>query len=340
MATRILVISVLPLALLGGASAGAALAGPDPVAPVAASTVPRDQVVLSGTVTVPRGKEAGEIVVLEGSATVAGLALGDVIVLDGPVTVTGQVSGSVVAVTGDVRLGRGAQVGGSVLAGGSVEAAPGARVSGEVREGVRFTLRGWLAAVAPFLSWLALAVSLLLVGLVLLGLAPRGLEAVHRAASRSPWAAAGWGLLWLVALPLSGALLVLSVLGLPLGLALLFGLALLSFAGMALAAWTVGRALWRSERRRWPAVLLGWLLASLAIGVPYLGPVLWAGGSAFGLGAATVAAWRARGHGGRHRAGRVEPERGPETAELPRPPAPETPPATAPVPPLEGERGL
>lgn len=295
MATRILAVPLLALVLVCSAPARAAEGG---------AAAP-EQVVLSGVVTVPRGKEAGEIVVLHGSATVAGVALGDVVVLDGPIVVTGQVSGSVVAVTGDVRLGRGAQVRGDVLAGGEVEAAAGARVFGEVREGVRFTLRGWLEPVAGSLPWLALWVSILSLAFVLAVLAPRGLDAVHLAASRSPWACAGWGLLALLGLPVLAALLVLSVVGLPLGLAALLSLGLLWLVGYALAGWSLGRAIWRPPRSRWPALVLGSALAGLALGVPYLGVAAFVAGSAYGLGAAGVAVWGARGHVGRHRIGRA-----------------------------------
>ncbi len=313
MATRLSLALVLGLAVVAS-----------PPAPAAAiSVVPVDQIVLSGTVTVPRGETAGEIVVFVGSADVAGVAAGDVVVVSGSIVVTGQVSGSVVAVTGDVRLGRGAQVRGDVLAGGEVRAAPGARVSGAVREGVRFTLRGWLEPVARVLGWLGLWASLLVLALALLALAPRGLDAVHLAASRSPWACAGWGLLALVGLPVLAALLVLSVVGLPLGLAVLLALGLLLLSGATLAAWSLGRTIWRPPRSRWPALLLGWALAGLALAIPYLGAAAFVAGSGYGLGAAGVAVWRARGRGGRHRAGR------------PRVEEPEGAPA-----PIEGEIGL
>lgn len=318
MATRLLALPALCLVLVCSAPAQAAERG---------GAAP-EQVVLSGVVTVPRGREAGEIVVLRGSATVAGVALGDVVVLDGPIVVTGQVSGSVVAVSGDVRLGRGAQVRGDVLAGGEVEAAAGARVFGEVREGVRFTLRGWLEPVAGSLPWLALWVSVLLLALVLAVLAPRGLDAVHLAASRSPWACAGWGLLALLGLPALAALLVLSVVGLPLGLAALLSLGLLWLAGYALAAWSLGRAIWRPPRSRWPALLLGWVLAGLALRVPYLGVAAFVAGSVYGFGAAGVAVWGARGHVGRHRVGRAP---GVETGAAPAGEGPA---------PIQGEIGL
>lgn len=267
------------------------------------SPEPEDQIVLSGTVTVPRGKEAGEIVVFHGSATIAGVARGDVVVLDGPIVVSGQVSGSVIAVTGDVSLGPGAQVLGDVKAGGSVAANVHAEVSGSVSDGVDWTLSGPLESIARFVVWLALSVSTLLLLVALVVFAPRAADAVHLAATTGPWTSAGWGLGALVGMPVLAVLLVVTVLGMPLGLSLLLALTFLLFVGFALSAWIVGRLLWRPLRSRWLAVLFGWLVASAVLLIPYAGGVLWVAGSGFGLGAATVATWRARGHHGRHRAG-------------------------------------
>jgi hypothetical protein len=60
--------------------------------------------------------------------------------------------------------------------------------------------------------------------------------------------------------------------------------------------------------------------------IPYVGAVLWVVGAILGLGAMTVAAWRVRGGGGRHRPGGKMPERvidlRPEP-RLPEPPQPE-----------------
>jgi len=316
---RVLALGMLVLVTVAPATARAAEgdARPDP----------EDQIVLSGSVSVPRGKEAGEIVVFHGSATVAGVALGDVVVLDGPIVVNGQVSGSVIAVTGDVTLGPGAQVRGDVIAGGTVDATKGSQVSGDVSDDVAFTLRGPLEAVARFLVWLALSVSTLLLGVALVLFAPRGADAVHLSATTGPWTSAGWGLGALVGLPVLAVLLVVSVLGLPLGLTLLLALAFVFFVGFALSAWLVGRLLWRPPRNRWLALLFGWVVASAATAIPYAGGVVWVAGSGFGLGAATVATWRARGRRGRHRAG--------------LPPTPVGPPAAGEgVEPIEEEVGL
>ena len=128
-------LALVLLALLLAVPA-AALAQTEPGA-----AEPRDQIVLSGDVQVRRGQEVGEVVVLHGTATVAGVVRGDVVVLDGRIRVTGQVSGAVVSVGGSVTLGPSSRVLGDVLAHERVVAAPGARVDGDVREGVAFTFR-------------------------------------------------------------------------------------------------------------------------------------------------------------------------------------------------------
>ena len=265
-----------------------------------------DQVVLSGTVTVPRGQSVGEVVVFHGRAVIAGVVVGDVVVLDGPVVVSGQVSGTVVAMNGPIRLAATASVGGDVLGAGDVRLEPGALVGGEVRDDVRFTPRGTLAALGALLGAVAIAVSALLLLLLLLALAPRALDRVASAARTAPFAAFGWGVVVAVALPSLAVVAAASILGLPLGLSLLLAFGLIALIGYALATFAVGRLIVREPRGRAGALFAGWGAAA-AIGlVPFLNVVAWGLGSVFGLGAAVVAVWRARSAApsrGRHRAG-------------------------------------
>jgi hypothetical protein len=265
-----------------------------------------DQVVLSGTVVVPRGRSVGEVVVFHGRAIVAGVVVGDVVVVDGPVVVSGQVSGSVVTLNGPIRLASTASIGGDVLGSESVRLEPGALVRGDVREDVSITPRGALAALGALLGAVAIAFSALLLLLVLLALVPRGLDRVATAATTAPFASAGWGVVAAVALPALALVGIASILGLPLGLSLLLGFGLIALVGYVLAAFTVGRLIVREPRGRVGALFAGWGIAA-AIGlVPFLNVLAWVLGSLFGLGAAIVAVWRARRGGpsrGRHRAG-------------------------------------
>ena len=267
---------------------------------------PEEQVVLSGDLLVPRGRTVGEVVVITGSATVLGVVDGDVIVLDGPATIGGQVAGDVVVLDGRVLLRSSAQVAGDVLAGDPVELEDGAQVAGEIREGFRVSLEGPVGVLGSLLVSVAMAVStLILIGLLLV-LAPRGIERLGVATRTAPFASAGWGVVVAVGLPVVAVGLAASVLGLPLGLAVVFGLGLVFLLGLASAALGIGRAVVPPPRSRLAAALAGWAIVAVVGLVPVLNAFAWGLASVFGMGLAVVAAWRARGTS-KHRVGGVAP---------------------------------
>ena len=270
-----------------------------------------NQVVLVGRVVVPRGQSVGEVIVFSGRVLVEGVVRGDVVVVDGPITVSGQVSGSVVSLSGSVRLLDTAQVGGDVLAHDRVALAAGASVQGRMSQDVSFTLSRSLRTVAAFVSWLAVAVSTLLLGLLFAYVAPRALDRTADAGRTAPWASAGWGLVLGVGGPVLSVLAIALVLGIPLGIGLLLSVVLLSLLGVVVTAQIVGRVVVDEDRHTTTAFLAGWGIASVLGVIPYVSGVVYAASAIFGLGAATVAIWRARGPrrearpAGKHRAGGV-----------------------------------
>lgn len=272
----------------------------------------RDQIVLSGDLLIRRGEDVGEVVVFRGRVFVAGVVRGDVVVLSGNVQVTGQVSGSVVAVSGRVALGASSHVRGDVIAGEQVERQEGAVVDGSVREDVTFALNEPIEALGDFAPWVIVWASVLALGFVLLLLAPRGADAVDVAARQAPWASLGWGVAAFVLLPVLAAIAVLSLVWLPLGIALLGALYLLYTIGVAWSAFVLGRLLWREPRGRALAMVFGWATLAAVAAIPWVGGIVWILSAVAGLGAMTVAAWRGRGRdlrpGGRHRAGGKMPE--------------------------------
>jgi hypothetical protein len=289
--------ALLFVAIAGSGAATAATAQEAP------SLEPEDQIVLAGSVTVPRGRAVGEIVVFTGRVTVLGVVEGDVVVFEGPVDVSGQVNGSVIAADGVVELQESARVGGDVSAGAEVRTAPGAKVGGNAQGHVRFSLEAPLAALGKLLGPIAIAVSVLLTGLALLALAPRAADAVAETLSAAPLASMGWGIVVAVSVPLVAVALSVLVLGLPLGLSLLLSLGLWWLVGLTWAAWCAGRGLVRRSHGRVPSFLAGWaILAGVGL-VPVLNLAVWTLAPALGLGAMLVAAWRVRQHGpgGRHR---------------------------------------
>lgn len=258
-----------------------------------------DLIVLSGDVTVERDESFGDVVVLSGDVRVDGLVRENVVVIDGRISVAGSVRGDVVALSGRVVLERTARVDGDVWVGeGRPDVAVGAEVRGRIREGSPLRFLAPSSLFAKVAVWLAISLSTLLLGLVALWLAPRGADAVHRAAVTSLGAVIGWGAAAFVGLPVAVVLLAVSLVGIPFALGLLLGLALLYSLGYVWAAWVLGRVLFRpsgpARPRRVLAFLAGWAILRVVGLLPVAGGIVWLLASAFGLGAMVVATWRAR----------------------------------------------
>jgi hypothetical protein len=227
------------------------------------------------------------------------------------------VGGDVIALHGPIRLSRTAQVSGDVRAGGALITAQGAQVGGDVQRDVGFTLSGPVGVLGALLLSAAMGVSILVGGLLILLLAPRGADRASDAARSAPLASAGWGLLTAIVVPIAALVLAATILGLPLALAVLLGLGLVWFVGICTATFVLGRLLVRAPRSRIGAMFAGWGIGA-AIGlVPFVNVVWWTLGAAFGVGAILVAAWRVRAGreppsrvdgGGRHRADRRAPD--------------------------------
>ncbi|MGZ8585350.1 MAG: hypothetical protein ACXWXP_07725 [Actinomycetota bacterium] len=305
-------LAIVIVAVVAALPAYAASPSPSPeTSPGPATESAGDQVVLVGRVEVPQGRSVDEVIVFSGRVVVEGIVRGDVVVVNGPITVSGQVSGSVVALDGSVRLTGTAQVGGDVLAHDRVMVSPGAAVQGRMREGVSFNISGSLRAVAAFVSWLAVAVSTLLLGLLFAYVAPRALDRTADAGRTAAFASAGWGVALALFVPALAILAVASVLGIPLGIGLLLSIVLLSLFGVVVTAQTVGRTLVDRQRHTTTAFLAGWAIETVIGVIPFVSGAVFAAAAVFGLGATVVAVWRSRGRrpgarsAGKHRAGAV-----------------------------------
>ncbi|MEY2516943.1 MAG: hypothetical protein QOJ89_4301, partial [bacterium] len=190
-------------------------------APALAADSPDERIVISGPVTVDRGDTSGTVVVASGDVLIRGTVDGDVVALDGDVTVRGEVTGNVVTIAGTAILGRRAQVGGDLT---YVKHKPqvtrGAQVKGETKKYKTDKLTGPLG-IAAIGFWLAIGVSLLVLGLLLLLLAPRAGDAVARTGKSRPAVAVGVGILMFIVLPILAVLALVSILGAPFGAGLL-----------------------------------------------------------------------------------------------------------------------
>ena len=277
---RLLILLVMVAALVGAAPAQAG----------------DDQIVITGDVEVARGETVGDIVVIDGTVRIDGRVTGDVVAISAPVRINGPVEGDVVSIAERVFIGAGGRVSGDLSYGDKkpVITVPGA-VGGKTE---KLDFDEFISPFGTFLAWIALwlavSVSTLLLGLALLWLAPRALEAALEVARTSTGAAIGIGLAVFFGLPAVAVLLMITILGLPLGIALLLALLPIYAIGYTTSAFLLGRAIVKPPRGRFVAFLAGWAILRVIALVPGLGALAWFGATVFGLGALTIALWRSR----------------------------------------------
>ena len=255
-----------------------------------------DQIVITGDVVVPRGQTVDDIVVIDGSVRVQGRVTGDLVAVSAPVRINGPVEGDVVAIAERVFIGPGGRVEGDLEYGDKdpVITVPGA-VGGKTD---KLDFDEFISPLGVFAAWVALwlavSVSILLLGLALLWLAPRSLEAALEVARTATGPAIGIGLAVFLGLPAVALLLLVTVLGLPLGIALLLALLPIYAIGYTTSAFLLGRAIVKPPTSRFLAFLAGWGILRVIALVPGLGILAWLGATVFGLGALGIALWRAR----------------------------------------------
>lgn len=223
-----------------------------------------------------------------GSVTIDGRVEGDLQATARKITIDGEVKGNARLVGEEIELGPKARMGGAVsyVSSSELKHAEGAVVAGTVtRENPpQQGGRGWEAAAgAP--SWVAGAMSflaLLAAGAMFLLLLPRfGVAAAQRVRS-SPWLALGIGLGTIAALPLVAVLLFITLLGIPIGIALLAMYPALWLGGFLVGVLFVSRLLAAALRKDVPAgfgasiasFAMGLLLTLLVASVPFLGALL------------------------------------------------------------------
>jgi hypothetical protein len=266
-----------------------------------------------------------------GSLAVAGRVTGDMLVVHGNVVITGRVGGDAIALDGRITVRSGARVSGDVVSREQPNVARGT-VGGDVKRlNVGNIFRSALIAFLIFL-WIAVTVSVGILGLLFVLLFPRAADATA-AVGRRFWPTLGWGALVGIAGPILGVLVLATIVGIPLGLGILSAFTVLAPLGYVASSLIFGRLMVKgtSTGARIGAFFAGFgILRAVAL-IPGIGFIVWFLACIYGLGALTEAAWRA----GRERAPEVPPS-APPPEPLPAapaaPPAEETPPPEDTVP--------
>jgi len=252
-------------------------------------------VVVNGDVAVERGEIVEGVFVVNGDARIDGRVDGDVAVLAGDVRLAGRIDGNLVTISGRARLLPKSSVGGDLTYGDEApRIAPAATVSGTVEEEDWSGSIDFLPFIGALVFWLAVTVSSAVLGILLLLLAPRAAAAVFERARERIGTTIAIGIAIFIVLPLAVFLAAITLVGLPLAIAI--GLALLPLAAIAYvtAAWALGRRIVKPPRGRILAFLAGLAILRVAALVPILGLLVWLGAVVVGLGLLATAIWAAR----------------------------------------------
>jgi cytoskeletal protein CcmA (bactofilin family) len=266
-----------------------------------------DLVAAGGTVELtPRAAVRGRTWLAGGTVRVdRAHVLGDLKVGAATAVIGGRVDGTVRVAAGDISVGPGAEIRGDLVytSPHPPRVDPAAKILGAVtmRRSPPLESARHVARVLTVLLRSVLFLGAAVTGIVVYLLFPRFTVGAAGTIGREPWRSAAVGLLVLVATPVAAFILILTLVGIPLGLALgaLYGLALL--LGYIVAAFWLGdlgaRRLAAGREPSRGARVTGLVGAFLALALLHLLPVV--GGLAgflaviVGLGAVALQALRA-----------------------------------------------
>jgi hypothetical protein len=253
----------------------------------------RDRVV-NGDVVIRPGEVARDVVAIRGSVTLEpGAEARDVVAILGRVEMgTGAQAREVTSILGDVQVGKGAIVHRNATAvGGDVEVDPeGGSIQGETTSigipelsglsglaGSTFLFgraESPLWAIGQALAKFAMYFAL---GLILIAMIPRRVEAVGASITTKPVKTVLLGLLATIAVPVIGLALVLTIVGVLLVPVLVIAVLAAVVLGFTALSYLIGRTLpIRLERGTHVLQLaLGTALVVLATSIPFLGFLVW-----------------------------------------------------------------
>lgn len=250
-----------------------------------------------GDVAVPAGEQVDLVVVIGGTATISGDTT-SVVAIDGRAIFLDGTTQAVVAFASPVEVREGVVISGDVttLDPSTVGVAAGATVVGSIRD-MTPSLAGVGAVLAPaiLLLFIGFVLVTLVAGLALAALGARQVRAAEALISHEPGTVLVAGLVGVVLPFLLVAALVLTVVGAPLGIAVLVTVWPLTayigylVAGIWIGDWILGRASSGVVRERpYAAAVIGLIVLQVLAIVPPVSAIA----SLFGFGAVLLLAWR------------------------------------------------
>lgn len=292
-------------------------------------TIQGDLVAAGGDVEIA-GPVEGDLIVAGGNVKVSGPVTGDVRAAGGMVEIEGEVQEDLLVTAGRFTLDTGARVGQDLIFGAGQASVEGTVTGGVLGSGGDYSSSGTIGGtedvtinedegptlVERIIDQLRRYITIILLGLILLWLAPRLFGAAARLLREQPLPSAGIGLatIAIILLALFAILLATVLAAIVLGLLGFGGLLATTVAGLLLAGGvlvfvtmvtafyladavvgvTIGRLLLRGEQAARPvwALLLGVFVVVVLTAIPFAGGFLQIVAVVLGLGALAWSLWR------------------------------------------------
>jgi hypothetical protein len=252
-------------------------------------------VVVSGDVAVHRGETVKGVYVVSGDARIAGRVDGDVAVLNGDVVIAGTIEGDLFTAGGLARLLPHSEVTGDVSYGDQhPQISLDARVRGTISKQGWPDIGGVFSWIAGFFIWLAITVSMLVLGALLLLMAPRAADALSAQARQRIGPTIAIGITIAIVLPVGAFLAAITLLGLPLALGIGLALAPIGVVAYVVSAWALGRRVLKPPHHRQLSLLVGLAILRVAALVPFAGILVGIAAVVYGLGLIGAAIGAAR----------------------------------------------
>lgn len=271
-------------------------------AALAASVMPASRAVLvsvNGSVNVPAGDRLNTLIVVDGNARVSG-QVQTIVIATGTATLAGATADNLVVLDGSADLQAGTTVRGDIRTlHGTVTQQAGATVGGSVRNlDTDLAALGVLLVGAFIVLFIGLGLTGIAIALLVAALAGRQVRSTEALISRQPGQVLVAGILGTIALPALAVILMLTVVGAPIGLAMLLILApVTAFAWLVAAIWVgdwIVTRVWGSPEpeRPYRAAVIGVIVLAAAGMLPLVSAIA----TLFGFGALLLGAWRTLRH--------------------------------------------
>ncbi|MBA3737137.1 MAG: hypothetical protein H0W97_01055 [Actinobacteria bacterium] len=248
-----------------------------------------EQIVLTGRLFIASDETVDTALIFDGPALVEGTVRESLIVFNGDAEIVGTVEQDVIVFNGNVVVRSGAEVGGDLVTQETPQVEEGATIRGDRTSVVtRFDV-DMVGFAGRSVWWIGYSISALILGLLLLAFAPQLFPAVRDIVRERLGSSIGWGFGLFFLLPIGSVILLVTVVGIPLGLFLLLALAFIYTVGYVVATLAVGSMIMRSSSSRFVVFLVGWVVLRVLALIPFVGGWLWFLASVWGLGLLAVA---------------------------------------------------